>query len=91
MGKLRKLEYGRPTNKITFIELETLREEVSNKSLKKRMKEYQMRRDRADVIVFAMGMIETLMAELQISEILLPKVGLKEGLAAALSNDRFCA
>lgn len=81
MGKLRKLEYGRPTNRISFLELETLREEVANKSIKKRMKDYQMRRDRADVIVFAMGMIEALMAELQIDEILLPKVGLKEGLA----------
>ena len=87
MGKLRKLEYGRPTNKITFIELETLREEVSHKSLKKRVKEYGMRRDRADVIVFAMGMIETLMAELQVEEIFLPKVGLKEGLV--LSNIGF--
>ena len=79
MGKLRKMALRRPSNKIAIHELQSLYMELSELSIKKRMECFKMRRDRADVIVFAMAMIEQIMVDLDIKEILLPRVGLKEG------------
>lgn len=80
MGKLRKLILGKSSSKITLKELEAIYMEVESLSIEKRMKKFDMRRDRADVIVYAMTMIVQIMSDLKIKEIKLPRVGLKEGI-----------
>lgn len=79
IGKLRKLLLNRPTNKVTFNELHCLYMEIKNLSLKERVNKLGMRKDRADIIEFAMAIIEEILFEMEIDSILLPKVGLKEG------------
>ena len=79
MGKLRKIFFDRHQHKITQEEIVAVNLEVKKLSLDQRMKMLGMRKDRADVIVPAMNIVESLLIKLNIHEILLPQVGLKEG------------
>lgn len=80
MGKLRRIFFKRSNHKISLQELAAVSHEVSKLSLEQRMNYLSMRKDRADVIVPAMQIIELLLIKFDLSEILLPTVGLKEGL-----------
>lgn len=80
MGKLRKIFFKRSSHKISLQELAAVSHEVSKLSLEQRMNYLSMRQDRADVIVPAMQIIELLLVRFDLSEIMLPTVGLKEGL-----------
>lgn len=79
MGKLRRQIYKRPMNRVTQIELNGIYAEVANITTQQRVQRFEMREDRADVIVPAMAMIENILLDNNIYEILLPKIGLKEG------------
>lgn len=80
MGKLRKLIFERPATQVTLTELTELQKYVESIPLKSRVKHLGMREDRADVIVPAMALIKSVLKELGISCIHLPRVGLKEGI-----------
>lgn len=80
MGKLRKLFFSRHPHKISQQELIAINLEVSKLPLEKRVQFLSMRKDRADVIVPAMEIVECLMVKFNAQEILLPLVGLKEGI-----------
>lgn len=80
MGKLRKIFFSRHPHKVTQQELIAINVEVNKLTLEKRVEFLGMRKDRADVIIPAMVIIETLMVMFNASEILLPLVGLKEGI-----------
>lgn len=80
MGKLRNNLLGKPTTSINVNELESILLEVEPYSIEKRMNMFNMRRDRADVIIPAMQMIEHLLHYTNIKNIYLPRVGLKEGI-----------
>lgn len=80
MGKLRNNLLGKPSTMMHVSELESLLLEVEPYSIEKRMKLFNMRRDRADVIIPAMQMIEHLLHYTNIQNIYLPRVGLKEGI-----------
>lgn len=80
MGKLRKIFFSRHPHKVTQQELIAINLEVNKLSLDKRVEFLGMRKDRADVIIPAMAIIETLMVMFNAPEILLPLVGLKEGI-----------
>ena len=80
MGKLRKTFFNRNTRKIFQHELIAIKQEVKKFSLQQRMSFLNMRVDRADVIVPAMEIVEELLIKLDLPEIHLPSVGVKEGL-----------
>ncbi|MBD65916.1 MAG: hypothetical protein CME62_11960 [Halobacteriovoraceae bacterium] len=80
MGKLRNLFFNRSAHKITQQELSAIKIEVAKLSLRQRVIYLTMREDRADVIVPAMEIIESLLIKFELPEILLPNVGLKEGI-----------
>jgi exopolyphosphatase/guanosine-5'-triphosphate,3'-diphosphate pyrophosphatase len=80
IGKLRKVFFKRSYRKITQSELSAISSEVKKFSLNQRVSFLNMRKDRADVIVPAMIIIEEIMIKLDILEIHLPHVGLKEGI-----------
>jgi len=79
MGKLRKIFFKRSAHKVTQQELAAISSEVSKLSLEHRMSFFSMRQDRADVIVPAIQIIELMLIKFDLREILLPTVGLKEG------------
>lgn len=79
MGKLRHQIFKKPTNRVTMVEINSMYSEVVNLSVIERVERFGMRADRADVIAPAMAMIEQILLDNNIYEILLPKVGLKEG------------
>ena len=80
MGKLRKIFFKRSYLKIFQSELIAINDEVQKFSIEQRMNFLNMRRDRADVIVPAMTIIEEILIKFDLTEILLPQVGLKEGI-----------
>ncbi|MDP7319862.1 MAG: hypothetical protein QF441_04605 [Bacteriovoracaceae bacterium] len=80
MGKLRNTFFQRSHLKIKQTELSAIYNEVSKFSIDQRIKLLSMRKDRADVIAPAMSLIEELMILFDIHELMLPQVGLKEGL-----------
>lgn len=79
MGKLRKQLLGKSANIITFTELIDIYQSVKTMPLKERMRKFDMRSDRADVIIPAMAIIEHILVDNSVSSIHLPRVGLKEG------------
>ena len=79
MGKLRKIFFKRSSHKVTQQELAAISLEVSKLNLDQRMNFLSMRQDRADVIVPAIQIIELMLIKFDLREILLPNVGLKEG------------
>lgn len=79
MGKLRFQIFKKPTNRVTLVELNAMYSEIEHLPVFKRAERFNLRPDRADVIVPAMAMIEQILVDNNIYEILLPKVGLKEG------------
>lgn len=80
MGKLRNDLLGKSSTQINVNELESILLEIEPYSIEKRMRLFNMRRDRADVIIPAMQMIEHLLHYTNIDKIHLPRVGLKEGI-----------
>lgn len=80
MGKLRTLFFSRSNHKISQQELSAIKVEVSKLSLEQRVLYLSMRQDRADVILPAMAIVESVLLKFNLEEILLPNVGLKEGI-----------
>jgi len=80
MGNLRKKIFKRDSNHfITVSELETLNEKLSNMSVDRRMKKFNLKPDRADVIVPAAMALLMIAHEANVKEIQIPGVGLKDG------------
>lgn len=80
MGVLRKKIFKRESDKlISLAELETLIEKLSALSVEERMKKYNLRPDRADVILPAAMVLHMIAREAKIKEIQVPGVGLKDG------------
>lgn len=80
MGVLRKKIFKRETDRsITLGELETLIEKLGALSVEERMKKYNLRPDRADVILPAAMVLHMIAREARIKEIQIPGVGLKDG------------
>lgn len=81
---LSKKKEGKP------LHLELLRDyykELSSVSLEERMRIYQMREDRADVIVPALQIYINVMRWADINEIYVPKIGLADGLVQSLYEE----
>jgi exopolyphosphatase/guanosine-5'-triphosphate,3'-diphosphate pyrophosphatase len=87
MGKLRMQLLNKASYEINRFELEMIINTIMPLSNKERIKKFNMRPDRVDVIVPAMEMIYFLLCYCDIDTIKLPKVGLKEGiLLSSVSN-----
>jgi exopolyphosphatase/guanosine-5'-triphosphate,3'-diphosphate pyrophosphatase len=81
LGKLCfRLGLSRSRNRFQRAHLETLALRLFALSLPQRMKRFQLRRDRADVILPAAVVTLELMRIFEIHEIVVPNVGLKNGL-----------
>jgi exopolyphosphatase/guanosine-5'-triphosphate,3'-diphosphate pyrophosphatase len=80
LGKLRKRVFKQEREDlISLDELERLIEKLSEMSLEERIKKFDLRPDRADVILPAAIVLQMIVREIGIKEILIPGVGLKDG------------
>jgi exopolyphosphatase/guanosine-5'-triphosphate,3'-diphosphate pyrophosphatase len=89
LGKLKPLLLHLPNRTfLTFKELETIIFKLQKVSMKDRVEKMKMRPDRADVILPAALVILTVLRQAGIEKLLIPQVGLKDGLVSALAQDR---
>jgi exopolyphosphatase/guanosine-5'-triphosphate,3'-diphosphate pyrophosphatase len=80
LGDLRKKLFERDSNYlITVNELEMLEEKLSKMTVDQRIKKFNLRPDRADVILPATMVLQMIAREVHIKEIQIPRVGLKDG------------
>ncbi len=80
MGKLRKVLYKREREDIISLDdLERLAEKLSEISVEERIKKFNLRPDRADVILPATVVLHMIAREIGAKEVLIPGVGLKDG------------
>ena len=81
IGKLcYRLGLSRSRNRFQRHHLEILSQRLFNLSQHQRMKRFQLKKDRADVILPAVVVTLELMRIFEINEIVVPNVGLKNGL-----------
>ncbi len=85
MGKLRKKILRKDSDKFaSYKDIEKIYNVLAKHTFEERIRLYQMRRDRADVIIPATYIIKSILARLHTPKILLPDVGLKEGILLSM-------
>lgn len=80
INKVHKLLGAGHMEPIEFHEMKALRDELNGLTLVERMTRYQLRPDRADVIVPALDIYLYIMRELKCESIIVPKIGLSDGM-----------
>lgn len=81
LGKLKPTLLGKNARTfITFEELSEIIEIIKKASYKERIEKWKLREDRADVILPAATLAQTVMRQASLSKLLIPYVGLKDGL-----------
>jgi exopolyphosphatase/guanosine-5'-triphosphate,3'-diphosphate pyrophosphatase len=65
---------------LPFSKLEELRDDLNALSIEQRIDQYQLKEDRADVIVPALNIYLFIMKELNCKKIFVPKIGLSDGM-----------
>ena len=81
LGDLRKELFGKDRDTLLAAdELDTLVKKLQSMTFEERVQELHLRPDRADVIVPASVVLQKVMKQAGVDEILIPKVGLKDGL-----------
>jgi exopolyphosphatase/guanosine-5'-triphosphate,3'-diphosphate pyrophosphatase len=87
LGELRKkLLKKKDSSFIKREELERLYDKLSAMSLEERITKLELRPDRADVIIPAMALILGVMEQAKVKTLMMPRVGLREGILLDLGN-----
>lgn len=90
LGKLKPLMLKeRSQTFMTFQELGRILEKLQKTSIKDRIEDLKMRPDRADVIVPAGLVVSTVMRQAQLDKLIIPHVGLKDGLIWSLAQEKW--
>jgi exopolyphosphatase / guanosine-5'-triphosphate,3'-diphosphate pyrophosphatase len=88
IGKIRKKIMGKPDIECQYSEITHMAQTLFSMTFIDRIRRLELDQDRADVILPAILLIERLMKELNLKKILLPKVGLKEGILLSMFDDK---
>jgi exopolyphosphatase/guanosine-5'-triphosphate,3'-diphosphate pyrophosphatase len=89
MGKLKmQLLRKHPSTYLTLDELNRLIERVRKVPVKQRTSKLKLRADRADVIVPAMLITKLIMLQTGVQKLVIPYVGLKDGLLSSLIHEQ---
>jgi exopolyphosphatase/guanosine-5'-triphosphate,3'-diphosphate pyrophosphatase len=80
INKVHKLLGAGHMESLSLKELRTLRDELDGLSLDERVDVYQLKPDRADVIVPALNIYIYILEELKSKKIIVPKIGLSDGM-----------
>lgn len=85
IGKIRKKILGKSTSQLAFFdEIKHMEEAIRSMSYVDRIRQLELDQNRADVILPAIMLTFKLMNALEMEEIYLPKVGLKEGIILSM-------
>lgn len=85
IGKIRKKILGQSTSQLAlYKEVAHMEQSIFSMSYVDRIRRLELDQNRADVILPAIMLTKILMEELKLSEIHLPKVGLKEGILLSM-------
>ncbi len=84
IGKIRRQFMKKPSTECTLSEINRMTLSLSKMSYAERIHRLKLEPNRADVIVPATLLTQRLMSELSVKKVLLPKVGLKEGLLMSM-------
>ncbi len=87
INKVHKLIGKREMESMSFKELNALYDELSPLSVEKRINRYQLKADRADVIIPAMEIYLRIMKEIDAKKMVAPKIGLSDGIIYSLHNN----
>jgi exopolyphosphatase/guanosine-5'-triphosphate,3'-diphosphate pyrophosphatase len=87
INKIHKILGANQNDPISRAEIETLANTLRPLSLEKRMSQFQLKPDRADVIIPAMDIYLYIMKEIGAKEIIVPKIGLSDGMIYAMNNE----
>lgn len=89
IGKIRKKTLGKPTSQLaTFSEISHMEDIILSMSYIDRIRGLELTENQADVILPATMLTQKLMHKLKLNEILLPKVGLKEGILLSMQEEK---
>ena len=72
---------------ITVDELDTILRQLQTRSYEERIKDFGLRRDRADVIIPAIIVLQIVAKQAQVAQIEIPRVGVREGLLIEMARD----
>lgn len=87
INKAHKIIGVKDNQPVRLSQLENLKRDLSALSLDQRMSEYQLKPDRADVIVPALDIFTYIMKEMGANEIIVPKIGLSDGMIYAMYKE----
>ena len=88
IGKIRKKTLGKATSQMaTFSEISHMEDIILSMSYIDRIRGLELTENQADVILPATMLTQKLMQKLKLTEILLPKVGLKEGILLSMQEE----
>jgi exopolyphosphatase / guanosine-5'-triphosphate,3'-diphosphate pyrophosphatase len=89
LGRLKPILLQNSTRTfVSYTELQRMIDKLSKMSVKERIEKLGLRPDRADVIVPAAVVVQTVMRQAGIDKLLIPYVGLKDGLLWSLVNQK---
>lgn len=88
INKAHKLLGAGHMESITYHEIKGLRDELEPLSIRQRIDRYQLKPDRADVLVPALDIYCYIMKELSCHEIIVPKIGLSDGMVYDMYKQR---
>jgi len=87
INKIHKILGANQNEPITLTKIKELADTLRPLSVDQRMSEFQLKPDRADVIIPAMDIYMYIMQEIGASEIIVPKIGLSDGMIYAMNNE----
>lgn len=80
INKAHKLVGGANIEPVELEKLEKLKNDLSALKLRQRMEQYQLKPDRADVLVPALEIYCNIMKKIQCHQVVVPKIGLSDGI-----------
>jgi len=87
LGDLRvEICRGKTNTSVTIEELDIILKELQSRSYESRVKDFKLRSDRADVIIPAALILQNIAREANVKEILIPRVGVKDGLLIDMAD-----
>lgn len=86
INKVHKILGHKHLEPIPFIEIDSLYESLKRLDLEQRIEQYGLKEDRADVIIPALKIYLKIMRKLKTKEVIVPKVGLSDGVIIELSK-----
>lgn len=87
INKAHKIIGVKDNKPVRLSQLESLKNSLSALTLDERMAEYQLKPDRADVLVPALEIYTYIMKEMGANELIVPKIGLSDGMIYAMYKE----